>query len=216
MMREKRRQLYCLLIAAAALVCASPILFVSFEPPASEDLGVTVWAMLLALIWAISGLTILNIKRPVFSRASQSSFWRRAGEAVGVAAILALASLVGGILLSLSPVTAPLLAGPLATANSQPMGKVFIVALLAGISEEILFRLALPTLFSGKSRYLVPVTLYVLITLFSASAALALMAAILGTVSAWTLHRTGLWLAPLVVHGFWSFSMVLMFPHLVS
>lgn len=202
-------------VAAITVLAAIPVLAASFASKDAGGLAVSGWALLLALVWAAGGLFLLRGVPPIRSGHERMTFAAAVGWTLATGTVLALGSLVGGLALSSLPVTAPLVAGPVEAVASQPLAILFGVALIAGAAEEVFFRLALPTLLTGVRQWVVPTALYAIVTLFSGTVALALMAIILGLVAMWVLRRTGRWWAPIAVHALWTVAMVVVFPLLV-
>lgn len=196
-----------------SILAAAPILAASFASRHDGGIGVSLWALLLAAVWfAGGGIILWQSGRPRRERTFLGSRGQRTAIMLGAGVVLALGSLGGGLLLAAWPQTAPLVNGPLEAAVSQPLLVLFSVALVAGAAEEVFFRLAMPRLLTGWWRWILPTALYTVVTLFSGTPALALMAAILSVVAMWTLERTGWWFAPIVVHAMWTVMMIVVFP----
>lgn len=203
--------------AVAALLLACPLLYASFTSPAGNEFGTAGWALLLALCWSLGGLAILMIDRrtrtPLITQHSRRAWFPLA---LGVGIGLAVASLVGGLVLASWSVTAPLVTGPLAVANRQNPVVLFCVALLAGAAEEVYFRVALPRLLRGWAYWVIPTALYAAVTLVTGSLGLAAMAVILGAVALWVYSRTRAWQAPILIHALWTCAMIGIFPRIVE
>ncbi|KAB1656018.1 CPBP family intramembrane metalloprotease [Pseudoclavibacter chungangensis] len=200
-----------------ALLAAGPILVLSFGAADDGGVAVSAWALLLGAVWFTGGGIVLAIRRQVDRDDSPPRPARhRVLTSLLAGAALATASLVGGLVLSSWPATAPLVAAPLAAAASQPVALLLAVAFVTGAAEEVFFRLAFPTLLRGWWRWIVPTVLYAIVTLCSGTPALALMAAVLGVVAMWTLDRTRWWPAPIIVHAVWTVAMIGIFPVLVG
>lgn len=198
------------LTAVVALLAAAWVLATLFANSHPENLNG--YALLLAGVWLVAGLTVvLLVPRPATEGGTPPA--RRPlvlSLATGLA--ISLAALVGGLLLHWIPQTRFLVAGPLEAASTQSAWALLAVSLVAGACEEVFFRLGLPRLLRGWVRWVVPLTLYVLVTLASGSPALALMAGLLGATAMWVLDRTRWWPAPLIVHAMWTLTMIGLFP----
>lgn len=200
------------LTAGIAVAAAAPLLAASLNAQGGGPGSVAVWALGVALAWTAGGLIITRLV-PADTPAETARRSRRTVVLVGL--VLAGSSLIGGVVLASLPLTAQWVAGPVSAGQDGRAG-VLGAALLAGAAEEVFFRGALPRLFSGRARWVVPTTLYAAVTLFTGSTALVAMALILGPVAMWAREVTRSLVAPLFIHALWTVTMVGLLPVLLG
>jgi len=97
-------------------------------------------------------------------------------------------------------------------ADDQALGWVIALTVVNAGAEELFFRGALMDALAGARAILVSTALYVAVTLAGGNLALAIAAAVMGTVFAVQRRITGALVVPIVTHIVWSVLMVTAFP----
>lgn len=97
-------------------------------------------------------------------------------------------------------------------ADEQQLVWVIVLATVNAVAEELFFRGALMSAFAARYAIAGSTTLYVLVTVAGGNLALALAAAVVGTVFAWERLLTGSLAMPIATHLTWTLLMVTAFP----
>lgn len=194
-------------VAVAAVI---PLLIASF----SDATHTSWWALAVAGVWFCAGMGVCALRKSEPREMMQRSQALKLAVLVGLG--LALVSFSGGFLLYQIPWTRAWVETPVEVATYGGPSVLLLAALAAGAAEEVFFRIGLPRLFSGHYRWIVPTLAYAAVTVATANAALVVMAVVLGLTTSWITLRTGRWFAPILVHGFWTITMVAVFPALVT
>lgn len=198
------------LSSALTAAVAVPLLVMSL----TVDSGAWAWSLGVAGIW-ICGALILHAVVPA-RRTERMGEPKALAVACALGAGLSLAAFVGALVMAGIPWISSWVTDPADAARRANLWLLLPAALLAGAGEELFFRLSLPSVFRGEMRRYAPVIAYVVVTGFTGSLGLTVMALILGIVTAYGLYMTGRWYVPLVIHSLWTVTMIGLFPFIVS
>lgn len=168
-------------------------------------------SLILAAIWGIGGMALwwLGPKRNTPDAVWQRRPWL---WTLAVSAGISGVSFMGGMALLLFPPTSHWVSSALLVASSAPALVTLTVALIAGVAEEVFFRVGFASLWPPTLRWVLPTLAYVLVTLATGNTALTISAALLGLSATAVRERTGVFSAPIVVHAVWTLAMVGLFP----
>ncbi len=189
----------------ASLVAGTVLLAVAFSEPG--DSGVFYLAAFAAAgVWLAGGLAAGNVQLG------------RVDRGLAVMAAIAAGAVAFGVLLVGTEVAKrlPGLSGAvdriLDTADAGPTGLVLALTIVSAIGEEVYFRGAvmgaLPARWAGPGG----VTVYVVVTAFTANLALVIAAALMGTLLAVERRATQGVVAPTITHAVWAVLMVVALP----
>ena len=186
------------------LAAGTTVLALTFQ---HDGLALSLWALGSAAVWAAGGAVLLRCSEVPDCRGS------RRWKSVLVAAVVLLCA--GSFCGALVAEQVPVLSGFVADAVQTRTGAPWVVlgsALVAGMAEELFFRVGLRRLLPARWFVAASTAAYVLCTLATGNAALVLMAAILGMACALVLEYTGRPWAPVLLHASWSLVMVGLYP----
>lgn len=201
-------------IATGTVVAAAFILYRAFSSASAEPGSLPLWSIALATVWATGGIALLRTS----NRNPQNPPLKKPQWAITIMLSLGLAisSYIGGLVLTMLPLTSPWISHALNVASSVPLHITLLIALVTGAAEELFFRVGFASLWSGKSVWVIPNLLYTLVTLATGNLALTAVAPLLGLVATTAREHSRNVYAPIIVHATWTLTMVGIFPLTVT
>jgi membrane protease YdiL (CAAX protease family) len=189
----------------ATLVAGTVLLAVAFSQPGDSG-GFYLFAFAAAGVWLAGGLAADNVRLGRVDR----------GRAV-IAAIAAGAGAFGVLVVGTEVAQRlPGLSGAvdqiLATADAGSTGLVLALTVVSAIGEEVYFRGAVMSALPARWAVAGGVTVYVVVTAFTANLALVTAAAVMGTLFAIERRATQGVAAPTITHAVWAVLMVVALP----
>jgi membrane protease YdiL (CAAX protease family) len=189
----------------ATLVAGTVLLAVAFSEP-DDSGGFYVCAFAAAGVWFAGGLAAGNVRLGRVDRGLAVI------AAIGAGAVAFGVLVVGTELAKRLPGLSGAVDQILATADAGSTGLVLALTVVSAIGEEVYFRGAVMGALPARWAVAGSVTIYVVVTAFTANPALVIAAAVMGTLFAVERRATQGIVAPTITHAVWAALMVVALP----
>jgi membrane protease YdiL (CAAX protease family) len=189
----------------ATLVAGTVLLAAAFSKPGDSG-GFYLCAFAAAGVWLAGGLAAGNVRLGRLDRGLAVI------AAVGAGAVAFGVFSVGTEVATRLPGLSGAVDQILDTADARSTGLVLALTVVSAIGEEVFFRGAVMGALPARWAVAGGVTVYVVVTAFTANLALVVAAAIMGTLLAIERRATQGVVAPTITHAVWAVLMVVALP----